>query len=338
MEASSDWRLIVTTGVTLGYAFYRWRKTSNEQKANHEIVCCSNKDCVRCQRYRQVQKSAQSRYPWIAKNVQKEYPDQSLERAQRSIQSPVIATSRVQAPTVLMLHNLPSQPVVTSMHENVHKRFKDVRIPSRILQEAQNTPDDMWLTNDSPNGTWKVLSFLNQGCWVFDVCKKCPETFQFIESLPNLLDDCLFGNAMISKISPGTLIEPHCGPTNIRHRLQMALKIPSSRCAISLRVSDLRLEWGKEGDYFIFDDSFVHSVSFSRQEGAHETTEEERIVLIVDLWHPEVSPVERCVLQNVYPPASYWEWTSLRKNLSRRHLIFLYRCEKRLWGGLTRWS
>ncbi|CAJ1966590.1 unnamed protein product [Cylindrotheca closterium] len=162
----------------------------------------------------------------------------------------------------------------------------------------------MWSTNDSHKGTWKVLPFMNQGCWVFDVCKRCPKTFQFIESLPNLLDDCLFGNAMISKISPGTVIEPHCGPTNIRHRLQMALQIPSKRCEMSLQVSDSRLEWGKEGDYFVFDDSFIHSVNFTSQPGAHPTAAEERIVLIVDLWHPELTPAEKCVLQNVYPPSS----------------------------------
>lgn len=304
MEVSSTWSLVVAIAATVGYTLYRQRKRTDLQNFKDGIVCCSNKNCVRCQRYRQVQKSAKSRCPWIVKDAHSIFPDQSLERVKRSIQNPTIARNTVQAPTVLMLKDLPSQAVVTKVHEGLRKMFQDDQVSSRILREVENVRDSMWLTNDSPKGTWKVLSFLNQGCWVFDVCKQCPEAFRFIEVLPNLMDECLFGNAMISKIAPGTLIEPHCGPTNIRHRLQMALQLPSERREMSLRVADSRLTWDREGDYFVFDDSFVHSVNFSKENGVNKRNGEERIVLIVDMWHPDLSPAERYVLQNVFPPAS----------------------------------
>lgn len=268
---------------------------------------CPNPNCARCRRYRQVQKTAKSRFPWVVKEVQQRYPEEKFDRVKASIQNPTEASNKLQRPTVLMLSDLPSQEIVTGSHAESCEEFENSQILSSILNEIQSIPDSQWSINDSPQGSWKVLPFLNQGTWVFDVCKRCPETFQLIERLPDLLDGCLFGNAMISMISPGTVIEPHCGPTNIRHRLQYALRIPEHRHSMSLRVGNTSLQWNRRGDLFVFDDSFVHSVTFPLQSGAHyltkATTATSRIVLIVDLWHPDLSLSERRLIQNLYPPS-----------------------------------
>jgi hypothetical protein len=311
IETSTVWA-IVATSAALIFVCYKWWDplvVSTEKRNPIAFSACPNPNCARCQRYRRVQKTAKSRFPWVAKEVQLQYPQESLERVQSSIQNPTKANSKLQGPTVLMLSDLPSQEIVTGRHSKACRQFENNQILSTILQEIRSIPDSLWSMNDSPQGSWKVLPFLNQGTWVFDICKKCPETFQFIESLPNLLDDCLFGNVMISNISPGTAIEPHCGPTNIRHRLQYALQIPKQRQSMSLRVGTTRLEWANVGDFFVFDDSFVHSVTFPNQRGGHanEAAGDEnaasRIVLIVDLWHPDLSPAERKLLQNLYPPS-----------------------------------
>ena len=53
-----------------------------------------------------------------------------------------------------------------------------------------------------------------------------------------------------------------------------------------LRVADNYLQWS-EGEIFVFDDSFDHEVW-------HENENNEvRIVLIMDLWHPQLSAEKR---------------------------------------------
>ena len=59
---------------------------------------------------------------------------------------------------------------------------------------------------------------------------------------------------------------------------------------LELRVAEETLEW-REGKVFVFDDSFDHEVW---HEGG-----EDRLVLIVDLWHPELSERERAVLSPI---------------------------------------
>ena len=49
----------------------------------------------------------------------------------------------------------------------------------------------------------------------------------------------------------------------------------------------------------MFDDSFVHSVEYP---ACDEEEDRCRIVLIVDLWHPELTQAERQILCHMYPP------------------------------------
>mmetsp|Transcript_9333 Transcript_9333/g.22664 ORF Transcript_9333/g.22664 Transcript_9333/m.22664 type:complete len:118 (+) Transcript_9333:1-354(+) len=79
--------------------------------------------------------------------------------------------------------------------------------------------------------------------------------------------------------------------------------------------------WDMKSDTFVFDDSFVHSVTYSNEEEpvidhttAHTdgksnenfqlTKDLARTVLIVDLWHPNLQDMEKLVLQHSYPPFS----------------------------------
>ena len=142
---------------------------------------------------------------------------------------------------------------------------------------------------------------------------------QLVRDLPNLMEDCLFGNVIVSKIYAGTCIEPHCGPTNVRHRLQYTLTVPPATSHLNHHTPSLRvgggatqLTWTDPGDYFIFDDSMVHSVEYQDNETSRSSTSSNlamvsrlrlyRMVLIVDLWHPNLTPVERAFVRYMYPP------------------------------------
>ena len=92
--------------------------------------------------------------------------------------------------------------------------------------------------------------------------------------------------------------------------------VTNSECVLQVG-SDLKT-WS-DGQCLVFDDSFLHSVEY-RDKGRtlpkDSNAESEsmihfngslleqgdRAVLIVDMWHPEVSDVERCVLSYLFSP------------------------------------
>ena len=82
-------------------------------------------------------------------------------------------------------------------------------------------------------------------------------------------------------MQPGTHVWPHTGPTNCRIRSHLGLVVPEGA---RLRVSNVTQSW-TEGKVLIFDDSFEHEVW-------HQGPSY-RLVLIVDLWHPELTVDER---------------------------------------------
>ena len=87
----------------------------------------------------------------------------------------------------------------------------------------------------------------------------------------------MVGDVKLSRMSPGTEVKPHCGPTNARLRAHLGLYVPEGDCC--LRCGDEARRW-VEGEVLLFDDSFEHEV--------WNETAEPRLVLIVDLWHPQL--------------------------------------------------
>merc|ERR1711990_425986 len=84
--------------------------------------------------------------------------------------------------------------------------------------------------------------------------------------------------AMFSRLTPGTHLRPHCGPTNTHLTCHLGLKVPAGceiRCGTEKRI------W-KEGKCLIFDDSFEHEV--------WHQGDSVRLVLLIRFWHPEFVP------------------------------------------------
>ncbi len=274
---------------------------------------CANPSCVRCQCYRHIESRAIRRLPWVAREVQHMFPNESLDRISESIRHSQHhhnyrhhhrhhyqnIIQPLQAPTVLMCRNLPSREVVTDLHaQTLNQYFRSQKMGNTILMEVNEVPLPLWSRNDSPTGSWDVLWILNQGHWNQQISTLCPRLWGLLRNLPSLLDNCLFGNAMISKIQPGTIIEPHCGPTNIRHRLQYTLMTSQTSTSSFLQIGkDTKIPWGNPGNYFVFDDSYIHSIRY-------DDPTQDRMVIIVDLWHPDLSHAERALLRFLYPPFS----------------------------------
>lgn len=126
-------------------------------------------------------------------------------------------------------------------------------------------------------GNWNVLYLYSVGRRVEDGHKLCPETAAILGSIPGVGEA---GQVYLSILSKNTHITPHCGPTNTRLRCHLGISVPDG-CRI--RVGSESYRW-QEGKCLIFDDSFEHEV--------WHDGEEDRIVLILDVWHPELRPAE----------------------------------------------
>ena len=86
----------------------------------------------------------------------------------------------------------------------------------------------------------------------------------------------------------GTHVVSHSSSTNFRIRIHLGLNIPPAKKGWSsanhlskIRVANQFLNW-KNGDLIVFDDSFDHEVWHV------DTRSRDRLILIVDILHPEL--------------------------------------------------
>ena len=113
------------------------------------------------------------------------------------------------------------------------------------------------------------------------------------------------GAVELSLLAPGSHIQPHCGPTNHRLRLHLGLIVPDESASVdgvggddkgaaesrtrsgvgaAIRVGDETRRW-QAGKVLLLDDSFEHEV--------WNNAATPRLVLILDVWHPDINLRER---------------------------------------------
>jgi hypothetical protein len=150
--------------------------------------------------------------------------------------------------------------------------------PSRFAAESERI---------ARSGDWDVVFLYERGRRHDEVCAACPVTTRVIEGEGAMRTAA--GLIYVSRMRPGTHIQPHRGPTNLRVRCHLGIAVPDGDCAI--RVGDRAEHW-REGRCLVFDDSFEHE-AWNRATG-------DRIVLIVDLWHPGLSSTEVHLLAGLH--------------------------------------
>ncbi|KAJ0393427.1 hypothetical protein P43SY_000285 [Pythium insidiosum] len=152
--------------------------------------------------------------------------------------------------------------------------FQPYRAPS--WASSINSSDGLGsLGHDA--GDWNVFYLFLHNVDFAQNRALCPQTVALIESIPEQYEHAFF-----SALAPGTHIKKHHGPTNKKLRCHLPLVVPNGRCR--LRVGD-EVITVEEGKCFVFDDSFEH-------EAWNDDPTHARIVLIIDVWHPDLSPAE----------------------------------------------
>lgn len=197
----------------------------------------------------------------------------------------------LQSPTVLYLQNVSKKPIHSVSHDVSDILGTPLNI-NKIKDELKEVigKDYLWSCNEVDNGCWKLYYFYNQGKKQNLNCINCPETARMISQLASFMANVSFGNAAFSYLSQGTAIAAHCGPTNVRLRCHITLQTGND---CTLFVGNEKVTY-QEGQCILFDDSYEHRVVHEKGAGGS------RIILMLDLWHPDVTEVERKVIEHLF--------------------------------------
>lgn len=166
-----------------------------------------------------------------------------------------------------------------SFFKQLERNFKAIREEGLAVMKSRGLFQDE-AENLRDKGDWKQFELFARGIKHKKHCKTCPLTCKLVEVMPEAAG-CRRGQVKFSVMLPGTHVWPHCGPTNCRIRAHLGLKVPEKTF---IRVDQEIRSW-KEGEVMIFDDSFEHEVWHNGSDF--------RLVLIVDLWHPELTAAEK---------------------------------------------
>lgn len=131
------------------------------------------------------------------------------------------------------------------------------------------------------NDDWTAIHLQSHGRRVEANAELCPLTMALLEKFAQPSIVGASPNAMFSLLAPNTKIPPHVGVSNARLVCHLPLIVPDG---CWFRVGGETRLW-REGEAFVFDDTIEHE--------AVNPTDQLRIVLIFDIWHPGLSSVER---------------------------------------------
>jgi aspartate beta-hydroxylase len=136
-------------------------------------------------------------------------------------------------------------------------------------------------------GAWSMIPLIRNGRVVEEFASRCPRTMRLAKALdlPNI--PLLSPSLYFSVLEPGSRIEPHIGITNARIIGHFPLIVPEN-CGFRVGGEVRRWESGKA---LIFDDMTTHE--------AWNESDRIRVVLIADLWRPELTVAERAAVTNL---------------------------------------
>ncbi|CAJ1959408.1 unnamed protein product [Cylindrotheca closterium] len=159
-----------------------------------------------------------------------------------------------------------------------------------LLNPAQLFKADSAVSATMGDG-WSAVRLQRLGKYTENV-KIFPGTYQIIKKLgiPLAVRGLCF-----ARQAGGSGVAEHSDGRNFILTAHLGLKVPEG-CWI--KVGEEKRSW-ELGKLTTLDTSFVHSTGNSSNEDRH--------VLIIDFWHPEITPAERAALEFVYDLRNKYE-------------------------------
>lgn len=249
-------------------------------------------------------------YARLVEPLRKAYGRGALARVERCIrmvlgEEPRVLQEPRQQPTFLYFPDLPTSaylprdlfPWIRDLEERTDAIGAELaeRLRGEGGAERVFTSDELEKANlrgDGSPPTWTGHYFYRYGERRADNCDTCPQTAAALDKV----DLChVAGHApevLFSVFTPGTHLLPHRGVTNTRAVAHLPLIVPSD-CA--LVVGGEVHEW-RRGEVVVFDDTYEHE--------AWNRSRQTRVVLIMDVWNPHLTEVERSAVTRLVTAVS----------------------------------
>jgi aspartate beta-hydroxylase len=155
----------------------------------------------------------------------------------------------------------------------------DAAFQPYVQSDANRPPRDYGDLLD--NADWSAFYLMRSGVVVAEAAARCPRTMAALEAVPLARSPGRTPAVLFSLLRPGVRIPPHTGYTNARLICHLPLIVPEG---CGLRVGNEVRSWTR-GEALIFDDSIEHE--------AWNSSDRLRVVLLFDIWRPELTEEER---------------------------------------------
>lgn len=198
-------------------------------------------------------------------------------------------------PTFLTVPELPAAPFLDraltpwlgeieadweTIRDEAARAIEDMARFEPYVANPPGTALNQWNDLDH-NPDWSALFLWKHGRRYEEATRALPKTAAALGRMPLLRLDARAPNAFLSRLAPRTHIPPHNGVTNARVTVHLPLIIPPG---CGFRVGDDTREW-EPGRAWVFDDTILHE--------AWNDSDEPRVILIFDVWHPLLDEAER---------------------------------------------
>lgn len=181
-------------------------------------------------------------------------------------------------------------PWVDGLERNSH--MINAELKKVIQEEAELFKGDSRYMSTMGEG-WTAYRLQRLGEWNKANIQKFPVTTQILKELDIPL---AVRGVMFAKQSPGSGVKPHSDGRNFILTCHLGLDIPPTGCWIS--VGGERREW-------LQDKAIVFDTSFSHETGNESS--QDRYVLIIDFWHPDLTANEQAALTFIYDARNKFE-------------------------------
>eukprot|EP00537_Pseudo-nitzschia_pungens_P006126 CAMPEP_0172367326 /NCGR_PEP_ID=MMETSP1060-20121228/20731_1 /TAXON_ID=37318 /ORGANISM="Pseudo-nitzschia pungens, Strain cf. cingulata" /LENGTH=335 /DNA_ID=CAMNT_0013091537 /DNA_START=195 /DNA_END=1202 /DNA_ORIENTATION=+ len=199
-------------------------------------------------------------------------------------------------------------------------REEYLRVAPSLPSDYENTQDHTTASSSSSSdagkdtklhqGDWDWHTYLSKGNVRGEFVSKFPETSRILQegfrgedNHYQLFEGTPFGFCFFSKLGPGAKIAAHNAPTNLRLRIHLPIVVNVKsngveaatglpKCGIRVASSFRSYE---QDQVIVLDDAYDHEV--------WNDTSEDRVVLLVDIWHPDVTRAEKEAVVEMFQKA-----------------------------------
>ena len=141
---------------------------------------------------------------------------------------------------------------------------------------------------------WASVHLYSRGVANRQVLTKFPATLAALEQVPLATQNGNPGEVFISVLAPHTAIPEHYGVSSAVLTVHLPIVVPPG---CGLQVHDAT-RTPAEGKLLIFDDTWQHS--------AWNDSDQQRVVLIFELWHPDLTEREQEAIARSFEAREQW--------------------------------